>query len=138
MNMIRRTHLRVSLAVAMITLMISARAQQSDQMAPPDLGRNPAPGQNLGIASVPNLRDVGGYTTRDGAVVRKGLAYRSDELNPVSTEDLKKIAELGLKNDFDLRTTEEVKTRPDELPPGVKWGRTERAGGCRAVGPGSP
>ena len=80
-----------------------------------------APGQNLGVASVPNLRDVGGYSTANRAVVRRGLAYRSSQLNPVSPEDMKKIAELGLKNDFDLRTTEEVKARPDELPSGVEW-----------------
>jgi protein-tyrosine phosphatase len=79
-----------------------------------------ATGQSLGIASVPNLRDVGGYKTRDGAVVRRGLAYRSNELNPISPGDMKKAAELGLINDFDLRTAEERKVRPDELPPGVK------------------
>jgi protein-tyrosine phosphatase len=46
--------------------------------------------------------------------------YRSDQLNPISAEDLVKISELGLKNDFDLRTDEEAKARPDQLPPGVK------------------
>jgi protein-tyrosine phosphatase len=91
----------------------------------PAIERNEAhaqssPGQSLGIASVPNLRDVGGYTTRDGAVVRTRLAYRANQLNPISPDDLKQIAQLGLKNDFDLRTAEERNARPDELPPGVK------------------
>lgn len=82
-------------------------------------GDTPAPGASLGVASVPNLRDVGGYTTRDGSVVRRGVAYRSDQLNPIAPDDMKKLALLGLKNDFDLRTAEERQAHPDELPPGV-------------------
>ncbi|MGV8075039.1 MAG: tyrosine-protein phosphatase [Syntrophobacteraceae bacterium] len=78
-----------------------------------------SPGLSLGIDSVPNLRDVGGYETRGGKLVRRGLAYRSNQLNPVTPEDLKKIASLNLKYDFDLRTADEVQTRPDELPAGI-------------------
>ena len=79
-----------------------------------------APGTSLGIASVANLRDAGGYRTADGSVVRLGIAYRSNQLNPVSPDDMKKIAALGLKNDFDFRTAEEREAKPDELPAGVK------------------
>jgi protein-tyrosine phosphatase len=79
------------------------------------------PGHSLGIASVPNLRDVGGYTTKDGKTVARGIAYRSNQLNPVSGDDMKKIAELGLKNDYDLRTKAEVKERPDQIPDGVQY-----------------
>ena len=79
-----------------------------------------APGTSLGIASVPNLRDAGGYTTADGSIVRRGIAYRSNQLNPINPDDMKKIAALGLKNDFDLRTAEEREAKPDELPGGVK------------------
>ena len=32
-------------------------------------GPTSEPGQSLGIASVPNLRDLGGYETTDGATV---------------------------------------------------------------------
>jgi hypothetical protein len=48
----------------------------------------PAPGTSLGIASVPNLRDVGGYTTQDGSVVQRGVAYRSNQLNPVANMEV--------------------------------------------------
>jgi protein-tyrosine phosphatase len=78
-----------------------------------------APGTSLGIASVANLRDAGGYRTADGSVVRRGVAYRSNQLNPISSADLKKIADLGLKTDFDLRTAEEREAKPDVLPTGV-------------------
>jgi protein tyrosine/serine phosphatase/phosphoglycolate phosphatase-like HAD superfamily hydrolase len=78
-----------------------------------------SPGRSLGIVSAPNLRDLGGYATRDGATVVGGLVYRSNQLNPIDAADMKRIAALGLKNDFDLRTAAERKARPDELPPGV-------------------
>ena len=77
------------------------------------------PGQSLGIASVPNLRDLGGYKTKDGKTVKRGLVYRSNQLHHVSPEDMKKISELGLKNSFDLRTFGERQPRPDEVPPEV-------------------
>jgi protein-tyrosine phosphatase len=76
-------------------------------------------GEALGIASVPNLRDLGGYKTRDGATVTKGLVYRSNQLAPISPEDMETIAQLGLKNDYDLRTEAERTPLPDQLPPGV-------------------
>jgi len=74
------------------------------------------PGQSLGIASVPNLRDLGGYKTKDGKTVKRGLLYRSNQLYHVSPEDMQKISKLGLKNSFDLRTFAERQPRPDEVP----------------------
>lgn len=80
-----------------------------------------APGQSIGIASVPNLRDLGGYQTRDKSIVIKGLVYRSDQLTKISPADMKKFVRLNLKNIYDLRTKEEREIRPDELPPNVKY-----------------
>jgi protein-tyrosine phosphatase len=78
------------------------------------------PGKSLGIASVPNLRDVGGYTTYNGSVVRLGVAYRSDQLDPMKPDDMTRLEALRLKNDFDLRTAAERAAHPDQLPQGVK------------------
>ncbi len=78
------------------------------------------PGQSLGIASVPNLRDLGGYDAGGGATVASRLVYRSNQLCQISAKDMEKIAGLGLKVDFDLRTADERNPNPDELPPGVK------------------
>ena len=77
------------------------------------------PGLSLGIATVPNLRDLGGYKTIDGATVVHGLVYRSNQLAKISPDDMEKITQLGLKNDYDLRTEGERTPLPDELPPGV-------------------
>jgi protein-tyrosine phosphatase len=79
------------------------------------------PGQSLDIASVPNLRDLGGYKTSDGATVARGLVYRSNQLSGISPDDMQKIAGLKLKNAYDLRTAEEREKRPEELPPGVNY-----------------
>ncbi len=115
----KRTFRTWTLATATAVVLCSGCAQPTNKPPPPDLGQKLAPGQSLGIASVPNLRDVGGYTTRDGVVVRRGLAYRSNQLDPISPDDMKRLARLGLINDLDLRTAEERKERPDEIPPGV-------------------
>lgn len=75
----------------------------------------------LGIPSVPDLRDVGGYKTSDGAIVAHGLAYRSDTSYPMSSNDIRALERLGLKNDYDLRTNSEAKVKPDRMPSGVHY-----------------
>jgi protein-tyrosine phosphatase len=93
--------------------------------APPDaLAEAPpkvTPGLSLGIASVPNLRELGGYQTSDGATVAEGLVYRSNQLSGIGPDDMEEIAALGLKVDYDLRTSDEKDARPDELPEGVEY-----------------
>jgi protein-tyrosine phosphatase len=78
-------------------------------------------GQSLGIASVPNLRDLGGYKTSDGKTITSGLVYRSNQLSNIPPGDMQKLKALGLKSAFDLRTAEERQKRPEELPPGVHY-----------------
>jgi len=77
-------------------------------------------GLALGVANVPNLRDMGGYQTRDGGEVARGLVYRSNAFAGMSAEDIKKIELLGLRNDYDLRVAAEAKAAPDELPANVR------------------
>ena len=80
-----------------------------------------SPGESLGIASIPNLRDLGGYQTSDGKTVKSGLIYRSNQLSHINPEDMQKLGGLKLKNAYDLRTKEERDKRPEELPPGVNY-----------------
>ena len=86
-----------------------------------DVAMQAQPGLSLGIASVPNLRDLGGYQTRDGNTVASGLVYRSNQLSGISESDMKAMAALNLKVDYDLRTAEEREKRPDEVPPGAEY-----------------
>ena len=74
----------------------------------------------MGIASVPNMRDLGGWPTRDGRRVRRGLVYRSTELNALAGADMEAFAALGIRSVYDLRTEVERKAQPDKLPPGTQ------------------
>lgn len=81
----------------------------------------PKPGQSLGIASIPNLRDMGGYKTSSGATVSRGLVYRSNQPFNISKGDMLLLEKLNLKNVLDLRTTAEKNAGPDQLPAGVNY-----------------
>ena len=79
------------------------------------------PGQSIAIASVPNLRDLGGWPTRDGGYVRAGLLYRSTELDKLAGADMTAFAGLGIRSVYDLRTEAERTAQPDRLPPGTEY-----------------
>ena len=78
-------------------------------------------GRSLGIAKVPNLRDLGGYKTSDGGTITRGLVPRSNQLYEISPGDMEKLAALNLKNAYDLLTVAERKAHPEELPSGVNY-----------------
>lgn len=74
----------------------------------------------VALASIPNLRDVGGHETADGARVRRGLLYRSVTLSRAAEADLAALAQLGVATVYDLRTAMEQERAPDRLPPGAE------------------
>ncbi len=64
-----------------------------------------------------NLRDVGGYTTKEGQQVVTGSVYRSGSL--ARLRDVAQLAQLGVREVWDLRSAEEVAKQPDRLPEGI-------------------
>jgi protein-tyrosine phosphatase len=84
------------------------------------MGAGTKPGVLIELASVPNLRDVGGYATRDGGRVRTGVLYRSTELGKLADEDMATFGRLGIRTVFDLRTEGEREAEPDRLPGGTE------------------
>ena len=66
--------------------------------------------RNLGVDGVTNFRDLGGFRTTDGGVVKQGLLYRSGRFNVkfektfmITETGLKQIHDLGIRTDIDLR-----------------------------------
>lgn len=76
----------------------------------------------LRLASADNFRDVAGpgYATLDGARVRRGVFYRSNELR-LHDDDLHALGALGLRAVIDLRSELEIERHPDVDIPGATW-----------------
>lgn len=58
--------------------------------------------------SVQNLRDMGGYFTRDNRMTRWGKLFRSGQLSSLSEWDSIRLDKLGIKTIIDLRTDTEI------------------------------
>ena len=65
------------------------------------------------LASIPNFRDIGGYTGADGRTVKKGQVYRSQLIQKLTDEDLAKLREINIRYICDLRGTPERERAPN-------------------------
>ncbi|MCQ2449913.1 MAG: tyrosine-protein phosphatase [Clostridia bacterium] len=62
----------------------------------------------INTEKINNMRDVGGWMTQDGEMVKQGLVYRSAHMDDATANDknlLKNV--LGIKTEIDLRRTDE-------------------------------
>ena len=75
----------------------------------------------IGIVTVPNMRDLGGWQTRDGGLVRSRQLYRSAGLDKLQKDDEVIFAGMGIRSIYDLRTEEEREVQPDRVPPGTGY-----------------
>jgi protein-tyrosine phosphatase len=73
-----------------------------------------APARRIALAGVFNLRDLGGYPTRGGAIPWRVL-LRSDALHQLDEAGLAGLAALRLRTIVDLRTQSEVEIAPSPL-----------------------
>lgn len=83
--------------------------------------RNMKPLQNIKIASLLNLRDLGGWPTQNGSGVRYGLLYRSAQLDRLDGPDADAFGGLGIRSIYDMRTEPERSAKPDRVPPGAEY-----------------
>jgi protein-tyrosine phosphatase len=76
----------------------------------------------LRLASADNFRDVAGpgYATTDGARVRRGVFFRSNQLL-LDDSDRDALSSLGLRAVLDLRSQPEIERHPDVEIAGATW-----------------
>lgn len=60
-----------------------------------------------------NFRDMGGYFTRDGRQVRRGLLFRSGVMTSLTAADQDYLADFGFERVVDLRSSEERELYPN-------------------------
>lgn len=60
-----------------------------------------------------NFRDMGGYPTMDGSMVKRGLLFRSAAMSSLTESDAEYLAQLGIESVMDLRSSEELELFPN-------------------------
>jgi protein-tyrosine phosphatase len=78
------------------------------------------PARTIELASLPNLRDLGGVPTGLGPT-RWGQVFRSTALDRVTEADAPRLGELGIGLVIDLRGHYERRRFPDRLPAGCRY-----------------
>jgi protein-tyrosine phosphatase len=102
------------------SLVVSASGGDWFRLAPSHGGALAVTKRILGLASNPNLRDIGGYRTTGGQWVRMGVVYRSQALS-LTAADLAVVDTLGITGAYDLRTPAEIAATPDVVPAGATY-----------------
>ena len=75
----------------------------------------------IGITSGRNFRELGGYRTNTGQMIKHNKLLRTGNLATLSDQDLQLLANYGLKYDIDFRSTKEKNDSPDRLPNNVHY-----------------
>ena len=79
------------------------------------------PGEPIPFSIATNFRELGGYRTRQGRVVRRGCFYRTGALALLQEgEERTRFEALGIKAIFDFRSAQERDKLPDPSFPGAK------------------
>ena len=77
--------------------------------------------QSIGLTSVGNARELGGYQTADGRTVKWGVFLRTAKLSEAAEADIQRLCEdYRMSVVLDLRTTDEIEAEPDPEIPGVR------------------
>ncbi len=75
-----------------------------------------SPGHRSLLDGASNFRDLGGYPTVDGRVVRMGMLFRSGALHALTDADHDRLRALGVRVAVDLRPPEEQAAEPTNAP----------------------
>ncbi|MEM9773807.1 MAG: tyrosine-protein phosphatase [Chloroflexota bacterium] len=76
------------------------------------------------LPGVINLRDLGGYSTKDGSLTKWGNIYRTGHLGGATDESLQILSKHNLSLVCDLRSLRERTELPDRVPDGATYMQT--------------
>ncbi|OAS16785.1 tyrosine-protein phosphatase [Paenibacillus oryzisoli] len=65
----------------------------------------------LQVEGAYNLRDLGGYKTKDGRMTRWGIFFRADGLHKLSTLSQQELVDRGVRTIIDLRNAHELEEK---------------------------
>lgn len=68
-----------------------------------------------------NFRDIGGFKSSDGRVVKEGLFFRSANLVNLSKNDLQMLKDLNIKTIFDFRDESEILSSPSDIVENINY-----------------
>ncbi len=71
--------------------------------------------RSFDIKSVWNFRDLGGYETSAGEIIRSGMVFRSGDLSRLESDDASTIMSIGLRTILDLRDPAGSEREPNRL-----------------------
>lgn len=130
------------LAVAIIAMVMGAAcATPPDPAADSEVLEQEAPRRHIDLQGQPNFRDLGGYETADGRMVKWGEVYRTGELPHLTDTDVDLLGELGIKTVVNFLLPEEIEMNGhDRLPAGAREVRqpiTGRVGELSLVAQGA-
>ena len=67
-----------------------------------------------------NIRDLGGYCTKDGKIVRWNTLFRGDGLTKLTADEWAVLYGKGIRTVVDLRSSAESCRQPDRCPEGIR------------------
>ena len=73
--------------------------------------------KHLAVRHAENMRELGGYETKDGRKVASHKLIRSASINHLDTQDKNYLNEYGIKKVVDFRSLEERSVQPDQEIP---------------------
>ena len=71
------------------------------------------PRRNLNLDSVQNLRDLGGYSTKDGRKTKWGAFLRSGDMSAMTEDDQEALLRQVVRSVIDLRMAKEIAIAPN-------------------------
>lgn len=75
----------------------------------------------LKLTNAFNVRDLGGYPTLDGRLIKSHRLVRGSYLSSLNFADQKQLFDYGIRVIIDLRTSKEVAKYPDRFIPSTRY-----------------